>query len=233
MKVAIMQPYIFPYIGYFQLVKSVDTFVFYDDVNFIKRGWINRNRILLNKKEFLLTFPCVKPSQNDLIKDVEIRYNSKEYLKIFKTLKTAYSKAPHYEEIIILLEDIFNQDYKNISELASASITKISRYLNLETQFLFSSISFQETKGQEREERLINITKKIGSNHYINSIGGCSIYSQDSFSKKGIKLNFLEPVIMPYTQFNSEFISGLSIIDVLMFNSSKRVNKMLNEYNLL
>ena len=186
-----------------------------------------------DEKEFLLTFPCVKPSQNKLIKDIEILINSKEYSKIFETIKTTYSKAPYYIEIILLLEDIFNKEYKNISELASASIIIIAKYLNLETEFLFSSISFKETKGQNREERLVNITKKIGSNHYINAIGGQAIYNQDSFLEKGIKLNFLEPGIMPYAQYSNEFVPGLSIIDVLMFNSVTRINEMLNEYKLL
>jgi hypothetical protein len=233
MKTAIMQPYIFPYLGYFQLVNCVDTFVFYDDVNFIKRGWINRNKILINGKEVLLSFPCVKPSQNKLIKDVEINFGSKEYLKIFETIKQSYKNAPYYIQVTNLLELIFKKEYENISELASTSVIMISEYLNLNTEFLYSSISFKETKGQDRADRLINITKSQGRHHYVNALGGQEIYSQSHFLKKGIKLNFLRPTIQPYKQFDNEFISNLSIIDVLMFNSTEKVKYMLNEFKLI
>jgi hypothetical protein len=232
MKVAVMQPYIFPYLGYFQLVNAVDIFVFGDDVNYIKGGWISRNKILLNNEAYLLSFPCKKRSQNKLIKDVKIDMRSKYYDNILLTLKHAYTKAPHFIEIFPILETIFKADFDNISDLASHSVITISDYLEINTKFLYTSIDFGNTKGQEKSERLITINKELGGTNYINPIGGKQLYSKDYFARNGLLLNFLETEIAPYAQFENEFIPGLSIIDVLMFNSLEDVKKMLNSYKL-
>ena len=228
-----MQPYIFPYIGYFQLINSVETFVFYDDVNFIKRGWINRNRILLDEKSHLISFPCLKASQNKLIKDIEIDINSKDYLKILNLISQAYKKAPFYEDVFPLIKSIFESNSKSISTLASLSVKIISEYLKLETLFLFSSISFKESCGLDKADRLIEITKKLNSDHYINAIGGNKIYSKEYFKSKEISLNFIEGYIEPYHQFDQSFKPNLSIIDVIMFNEPLKIREMLNKYKLI
>ena len=233
MKVAIMQPYIFPYIGYFQLVNSVDKFVFYDDVNFIKKGWINRNSILINNQSHLITFPCLKASQNKIIMDIGIDINSKEYVKIINTIFQAYKKAPQFNNIFPLIESVLKSKCKNISDLSVLSIKTISNYLNLETVFLNSSKSFSEYKSEDKADRLIQITKSIDSDHYVNAIGGTSLYDKNYFNKKGIQLNFLQPSIDSYLQFNKDFIPNLSIIDALMFNEIDTVVKMLNNYKLI
>lgn len=228
-----MQPYVFPYIGYFQLINSVDTFIFYDDVHFIKRGWVNRNKIYLNNNDFLISFPCLKASQNKFIKDIEIDINSKDYSKILNLISQAYKKAPFYEDVFPLINSVFESNSKSISDFASISIKIISEYLGLETIFLYSSISFQESTGQDKADRLIDITKKLNSDHYINAIGGNKIYSKEYFKSKEISLNFIEGYSEPYQQYDGDFIPNLSIIDVVMFNEPTKVREMLNKYKLI
>lgn len=228
-----MQPYVFPYLGYFQLIKAVDIFVFYDDVNFIKRGWINRNNIQISKTPNLLSFPCVKASQNKLIKDIEIKSSSEEYLKILNKIHVAYEKAPYYEEFMPFVEKVFNEKVTTISEFASNSIIIISNYLRLKIDFKYSSIDFKGSKGLEKAERLIHITKSLNSNCYVNAIGGRELYSKSIFKNSGIDLQFVSPTITPYKQFNEQFIPCLSIIDVIMFNGIEKTNELLTTSKII
>ena len=234
MSVAMMQPYLFPYLGYFQLVNAVDVFVFADDVNFIKGGFINRNRILLKNEEYFITVPCAKKSQNKLIKEIHISNRFKGYPEgILLTIRHAYKKAPFFDDIFPIIEAIFNAGIDNISTLSAYSVETVSRYLEINVNFKFSSISFGHTKGQEKSTRLINITKELGSTNYINPVGGKDIYCREYFDSQGVKLDFLESEVIPYTQLNGNFIPNLSIIDVLMYNSLEDVNKLLTKYRLI
>lgn len=228
-----MQPYIFPYLGYFQLVNAVDTFVFYDDVNFIKRGWINRNKILVNGKEKLVSFPCIQASQNKLINEVEINLEDKAYSKFLQTLEQAYSKAPNFEVVYKLISNLLKQEHTSIASLAAASCMSLSTYLGLNTKFTFSSEAFSSSKGLEKQNRLIDISKESNSSTYINAIGGRELYSKEDFKKENIDLFFLQPKLSEYKQLSKEFIPGLSIIDVLMMNSKEEVKEMLNQYELI
>lgn len=234
MKLAIMQPYVFPYIGYFQMVNAVDKFVFYDDVNFIKQGWINRNRILVSNKDFLFTVPLKSVSSFSLIKDTYINTNiyEKWQHKFLVTLEQSYKKAPYFTEIQALVNKILNSGKETINELAIDSIQVISEYLNIDTQFYTSSERYNN-KGMEKEERLLDICKSEGATQYINAIGGQELYKKENFDIHGIQLNFIKPLPIEYKQFNNEFVPWLSIIDVLMFNSKEEIQIMLEQYELI
>lgn len=231
-KVAIMQPYLFPYLGYFQLIQAADLFVFYDDVNFIKRGWINRNRILFNGKDKLISIPLKKASQNKLIHEIEINYGN-DYNKILKTIQSAYQKAPYYKEIIEVIEGQFLKKYDSIAEMASESILAILDFLDLRKDVYKSSHSFPDSKEEDKADRLIYITKKLGATHYINPSGGKGLYNKSYFKKNGIELCFMENNLKAYKQFNKDFINGLSIIDVLMFNDKGKVLNLLQNFQLI
>ena len=234
MNVAMMQPYLFPYLGYFQLVNAVDVFVFADDVNFKKGGFINRNKIQFNKEERYVTVPCIKRSQNKLINEVRVSTETKGYPdNILHTIKQTYAKAPFFTDVFPIIESIFNSDVDSISTLAAYSVELVSKYLKINVDFRFSSLSFNHTKGQEKSIRLINITKELGGTTYMNPIGGTNIYNKKCFESQGIKLKFLEPEFIPYAQFNDKFIPRLSIIDVLMFNSKEDIHKLLNDYRII
>ncbi|OFY92905.1 MAG: hypothetical protein A3K10_08555 [Bacteroidetes bacterium RIFCSPLOWO2_12_FULL_31_6] len=233
MKIAIMQPYVFPYIGYFQLINAVDKFIFYDDVNYIKRGWINRNRILVNNEEKLFTIPVLQASQNKLINEIALGMDNKWLKDFYSTLEQNYKKAPYYEPTLALIKTIFNQPHKTISELATTSIIHISNHLKLSTVFELSSLNYAETKGMEKADRLIEICKLSNADTYINPSGGKELYNKPYFKTKGIDLFFIENELTPYQQFNDKFVGGLSIIDVLMFNSKTDTHKLLSSYQLI
>lgn len=231
--IAVMQPYIFPYIGYFQLIHAVDEFVFYDDVNFIKRGWINRNKILINSNESLISFPCIKASQNKLINEVKINTSDKEYRKNLSSIALAYKKSPYFNDVYPLIENIINEKYSTIADLNIASIKAVSIFLNLDTKFKISSHDFGETKKLKRSERLKKIATIENASTYVNAIGGKELYDKFDFKASDIDLFFLSPNLKTYSQFENNFVSGLSIIDVMMFNSKEACIELINGYQLL
>ncbi|MDP5140076.1 MAG: WbqC family protein, partial [Spirosomaceae bacterium] len=212
-----MQPYIFPYIGYFQLINAVDKFVIYDDVNFIKRGWIHRNNILVNNSANMFTVPLSKPSQNNLINEVELGDLTSWKEKFLKTTEQSYKKAPHFETVFSLLERTFSSGETYIGKLALRSIQEVCFYLEISTEIESSSEVYgnPELKGQER---ILDICLKEKAEHYINPTGGRELYSKNLFAENGVKLNFIQSEKVIYPQFKNEFVPWLSIIDVLMFN---------------
>tara|TARA_B100001109_G_C18864869_1_gene476508 strand:- start:2342 stop:3055 length:714 start_codon:yes stop_codon:yes gene_type:complete len=234
-KVAIMQPYIFPYLGYFQLIESVDHFVIYDDVNFIKQGWINRNNILQNGEALTFTIPLHKASSFSKINEVEINLAlyKKWERKFWKTISQSYSKAPFYNDTRMLLEEVLTTPNSSISELASNSILKVLEFLNISKAFSYSSESFNNSQGLDKADRIISITKSLNSNYYINRLGGKSLYDKDYFKMKGIELKFVESKLPLYNQFSHPFVKGLSIIDVLMFNAKDDIKFMFQQFELV
>ncbi|MDO4763880.1 MAG: WbqC family protein [Flavobacteriaceae bacterium] len=233
MKIAVMQPYLFPYLGYFQLVNSVDKFVFYDDVNFIKRGWINRNRILVGENPVYFTMSLENASQNKLINEISL-FEKKECIdKIIKTITQNYKKAPYFQPTIDVVQSLFEKDINSISELAIESVRMVSDYLDINTDFLISSKNFPHTRSFERADRLIQIAKELDGETYINAIGGQELYEKSYFKDKGLYLYFLNPQNIVYSQFEKEFQPHLSIIDVMMHNSLEDIKRFLNQYDLI
>lgn len=228
-----MQPYIFPYIGYFHLIESTDMIVFCDDVNYIKGGWINRNRILLNKSDFLFTIPVEKASQNKLINEVRPLITSDFTNKFFAQIETAYKKAPFYKGVIEILKAVFSEQYDNIVDLAIKSITSVYKYLDKDINWTKSSIESPETKGLEKADRIIQINKNLGYQSYVNAIGGQELYSKEYFNSKGVKLYFVKSQKVEYKQFDNDFVPWLSIIDVLMFNDKKAVKEQFTAHNII
>lgn len=229
MKVAIMQPYFFPYIGYFSLIKVVDLFIFYDDVNYIKGGWVNRNRILINSEAKYLTLNVKNGSPNKLINEIEFDDNRQ---KLLKTIEQNYKKAPYFKQVWPLLETNLKLKTTSLADIAINSVRSVTNYLGMKTKFEISSVSYPETKGLERSERLKQICRKTHADTYINTIGGIDLYDKNDFLKNHINLQFLKPQLLQYKQYKETFIPGLSIIDVLMFNSIEDINKMLDQYQL-
>ena len=224
-----MQPYFFPYIGYWQLISAVDTFVIYDDVNFIKQGYINRNNILQNQKAHLFTLELIGASSNKKINEIKIGGNSN---KLLRTIKQNYSKAPFYKNVFPMIEDILNNDEKNLSKFLGFSLEKIARHLDIDTEFLYSS-DVKNDKTFKAEDRLIEMSKILNATGYINSIGGIELYDKEVFFQNDINLSFLKSGKTLYKQFNHEFVPNLSIIDILMFNDKAQSKKMLTINELI
>lgn len=229
MKLAIMQPYFMPYIGYWQLMAAVDKYVVFDDVNFIKRGWINRNNILVNGQPYLFSIALKEASQNKLINEIEI---ADDFSKLRKTIGMAYKKAPYFEALHPLLDSIFEFEEKNLACFLYNSIIKVAEYLNLQTEFVLSS-NLCNDKSLKGEEKIIDICRLLNATEYYNAIGGQELYHTDRFVEEQLILKFLQPYLKPYKQYGTEFVPGLSMIDVLMFNTPAQVRNLLSDYELI
>lgn len=228
MKLGIMQPYFMPYIGYFQLMKAVDKYVVYDDVNYIKGGWVSRNNILINGEKKMFTITLKGASPNKLFNEIEI---SDDFKKFMKTLQLNYSKAPHFNATMNLMERIISYPQKQLSLFIANSFKEILSYLDIHTELYLSSMLNKDNflKGQEK---VINICKTLNADEYYNAIGGQELYSKDEFMNNGIKLYFVDTIIKDYQQTSHSFIPYLSIIDVLMNNSREDTNKLLDLYQI-
>lgn len=229
MKVAIMQPYFFPYIGYFQLIAAVDVFVLYDDVTYIKGGWINRNRVYEKDSWNYWGLPLKGASSNRLIKDIEY---IRDWHRLLKTIHQNYGRTWYTDAVwnMILLEVACNEKAKTISELNEYAIKRVCYYLGIPTKIVKSSDLIGLKEG--RVERLVSICKQFGADTYINAEGGKSLYSKDMFKTHGIDLRFLKTGKVEYEQRSDVFVSNLSILDVLIFNSIEQTNEHLQNYIL-
>jgi hypothetical protein len=227
-KLAIMQPYLFPYLGYFQLVAAVDKFVFYDDVNYIKNGWINRNRLLLGNTVRYITVPLAGASPSRKINEVDVQPRDRWLRKLLEAIRHGYSKAPHYARVSELIGDTLSSGTMDISTLASRSVIETSRYLQIDTDFVPSSTLYGNA-GLKGVDRVLDICMKERADAYVNLPGGQTMYERKDFDSLGINLGFIQPNLRPYRQFDDTFHPGLSIVDALMFNSADHVKAMLTE----
>lgn len=231
-KIAIMQPYFFPYIGYFQLIRSVDEFVIYDNIEYTKKGWINRNRILMNGKDRLITLPIKKDSDFLNVVDRQISTDwNKERVKLLNQIKSSYNKATYFNEVFPILQNIIMNNKDNLFDFIFDSIISLNKYLDIKTKMVISS-SLSIDHNLKSKYKVIEICKNLKADVYINSIGGVELYDKKEFQSNYIKLNFLKSKPIVYKQFNNDFIQWLSIIDVMMFNSKSKIDEYLNSYEL-
>ncbi|WKY46923.1 WbqC family protein [Eubacteriaceae bacterium ES3] len=235
MRISIMQPYLFPYIGYFQMINCSDYFVFDDSDQYIQRGWINRNRILLNGKDHFITMPVVKDSYRLKINEryfVEEQENINEE-KILDTIYYAYHKAPYYSDCYDLIKYILSFKNKNVAEYTANSLKEVCNYLEIETKMLFKS-KLNPPPDVNYQDSVIYVCKQMEADCYINAIGGMELYSARKFSENNIELRFIKTrETIRYQQFWYDFIPNLSIIDVMMFNSPEQIKTLLSEYDLI
>jgi hypothetical protein len=229
MKLAIMQPYFFPYIGYFQLIHAVDAFVVYDDVNFIKGGWINRNFMLAQGENQRFTLPLNNASPNVLINQIKV---GDDHGKILKSVQHNYSKAPYYKDVFPIIEQVMTHPDKNLAGYLGAGLKIVAGYLGLQMQWLLSS-SLAKDNQLRSQGKVLAICRELTAHQYVNLPGGRLLYDTKTFEDTGIKLSFLQPGAVCYEQFRHDFVPNLSIIDVMMFNSRKECKKLLAEYTIV
>ena len=231
MKIGLMQPYFFPYIGYWQLINAVDKFVVYDNIQYTKKGWINRNNYLLNDKKAVFSINIKNDSD---YMNVNERYISPEYKRerIVSMFQNAYYKAPMKETVLPLIDEIIRFPADNLFDYIYNSLIKTCDYLNIKTDILVSS-GINIDHSLRSEQKVIAVCKELQGDIYINSIGGMALYSKANFANENIGLKFIKSKPIEYKQFNNEFAAWLSIIDVMLFNSKEQIKQMLDEYDLL
>ena len=224
-----MQPYFLPHVGYWQLINAVDKYVIYDDVNYIKGGWINRNKLLLDGREFMFNLILCGASPNKLINEVLVAENQS---KLIKTIEGAYRKTPYFDKVFPMIKRIIEYENKNLARFVGNSIIQIADYLQFNTTFIYSS-GLQKNSLLKAQEKVLHICSILQATEYFNAIGGLKLYNQAGFEANNVKLRFLRTHSIEYKQFNNPFIPNLSVLDVLMFNSVGEINNMLNKYELL
>jgi hypothetical protein len=229
-RLAIMQPYFFPYLGYFQLMAAVDAFVIYDDVNFINRGWINRNRINVNGAPHLITVPLRQASQNKLICDISVEGSSQWREKILRTIRQAYARAPYFGRVFPLVEKIVRCPSDNLADYLRFSLIILRDHLGLGTEIVSSSQCYGNSN-LKAQSRIIDICVRERADTYVNAMGGKALYEHAGFERAGLKLQFLAPDLPPYDQGAADFMPGLSIIDILMCNDEVAVGSMLKSWH--
>jgi hypothetical protein len=233
MKLAIMQPYFFPYLGYFQLVHASDRFVFYDDVNFIKNGWINRNRFLLEGETRYFTVPLDGMSPFAAIRDVRMQPPDRPWRrKLLETLRVAYKTAPNRDAGMALVESSLATGTDSIADAARESVKSVMRYLGLERDWVESSATYgnDSLKGQER---ILDICARERASLYVNAPGGRDLYDARAFADAGVTLRFVQGSLPPYSQPAEPFVPGLSVLDAIMRCSASEVAAMVGAYQLV
>ncbi len=233
MKLGIMQPYFFPYIGYFQLMNEVDEFVVYDNIEFTKKGWINRNRILVNGQAAWITLPLKKDSDYLDVKDRYLTDRwSTEREKIMNRIKESYRKAPQFDCVCPIIEDSLYYDDFNLFSYIFHSLAQVKEYLEIQTSLVVSS-TIPIDHNLKAENKVIALCRARRADTYVNPIGGAQLYSKDRFKSADIELRFLKANDFEYPQFGSTFVPWLSIIDVMMFNSKDKIKAYLSSFYTL
>ncbi len=227
-----MQPYFLPYLGYYQLINAVDIFVIYDNIEFTRKGWINRNRFLLNGKDKTFTLPLKSSSDYLCVNQKFLADNfTEEKVKILNRIKNTYRRSPYFDLIYPVLENIFSYENKNLFDFIYNSLERILDLLRISTRIVISS-TLEIDHSVKAANKVLAICRALNAATYINPIGGITLYEKDHFMKNGITLRFHKMNEIKYPQQTDNFISHLSIIDVLMNNSPDQVIEMLHQYTL-
>jgi len=230
-RVAIMQPYFLPYLGYFQLINAVDIFVVYDNIKYTKKGWINRNRYLMNGAPSTFSIPLKKAPDSLQVQD---RFIADEFDRagLLARFHQAYRKAPFYASAFERVAATVTHPASNLFDFLHNSIVEVCEYLNIRTKIVVAS-QIETDHSLKSQDKVVALCKKVGGAVYINPIGGRELYHRDAFMAHGIDLKFLQPRPVKYEQLGDAFVPWLSIVDVMMFNSSQSCSELLTEYELI
>ena len=234
MKVSIMQPYFFPYLGYFQLIKNADRFILFDDVQYIRHGWINRNRTLKPVEGWqYIVAPIQKHKRDDLIKDIQLKPGEEWKQKIFRQLEHYKKKAPYYEQTLELLNSCFQSNESNVTRFNANCLNVICQHLEIPFEVEISSeMNFDYSDVNDAGEWALRISEQLNASEYVNPSGGAELFSVEKFRNANIQLSFLNSELLPYSQKRDVFEAGLSILDVILFNGLENTKAMLDSYNI-
>ncbi|MFP5080822.1 WbqC family protein [Pedobacter sp. JCM 36344] len=234
MKIAIMQPYFFPYVGYYSLIKHSQKFLIFDKVQFIRHGWIDRNRILKPIEGWqYIQVPLLKHPREAQIKDIEIR-NSEPWRDKLKAQLTHYKKrSPYYSQCMEVIDSALSIQTESIVELNEHILKTTCKYLNIDLDIAtFSNLDLQIEDVQAPDEWALNISLAMGFETYINPPGGMDFFNREKYHDHGVDLIFLSNNMQKYSQMRTSFENGLSIIDLMMFNNVDNINLIIDDITL-
>lgn len=224
-RTAIMQPYFLPYVGYFQLIDAVDVFVVYDNIKYTKKGWINRNRMLRDGQSATFSLPLKRAPDALDVRDREIAPDFRGGTFLAQ-VRGAYRRAPHFEPTYALLERIMATEERNLFWFIERSIRQVCGHLGITTEIRRSS-EVPSDGGLRGQDRVLAICEAIGTDLYMNAIGGLELYSPEAFAARGMELRFIRSRPLEYEQSGADFVPHLSILDVLMFNPLPTVREIV------
>lgn len=246
------QPYFLPYLGFYQLIHAVDQFVIYDSFNYIKSGWVNRNRLLVvGAGPAYFTLPTEHGSSFKKIRDIKLSTHRNWRRKLLDTFVMNYKRCPFFEETRALIEAIIGAETDSLSDLATRSIVDVCKHLEINTRLIANPVydeletglqaaSLSETFPAVKLEhpskgcvRLIAVCQMLGATEFVNAIGGQTLYYKSDFQANGVDLHFLSYRDEPYRQTTKEYYPGLSIVDVLMNCGKEGTIRRLNNYELV
>lgn len=236
MRVGIMQPYFLPYLGYFSLIKHVDRFILLDEVQFIRHGWIERNRILKPSEGWqYFRVPLLRHHRETLIREIQIDNLQRWQERIMAQIAHYQKRAPYFDRVGVLLASIFSQEYERIAQLNQAALSTVCHYLGISTEItMFSAMELTIDPVNSPDEWALNICRRIpGVDEYWNPPGGKGFFDPDKYEANKIALRFQQVRLSEYQQGRTTFEPGLSIVDVMMFNDVEQINEMLDDYELL
>jgi hypothetical protein len=216
MKLAIMQPYFFPYIGYFQLIAAVDMFIVYDNIKYTKKGWINRNRMLRNGRDSMFSLPLKSASDSLDVCNRELAADFNRD-KLIDQFVGAYGRAPYFRQTLPLVERVVRYEEANLFRFLYHSINRTCEHLGITTK-IGNSSGIAIDHGLRSQDKVLALCEAVGASTYVNAIGGMELYSKETFQRKGIELTFLKSKPFEYPQFGLPFVACLSIVDLMMFN---------------
>lgn len=230
--IAVMQPYLFPYLGYFQLIAAADVFVLGDDLQYVRSGWVNRNRILHNDEARLITFPLKKDRFQLQINQRQLcDHFSDEAERLIRLIAESYQQAPYFAQVMPLVERLIHFPQQSISLYAEHAIREMCAYLHIVTPIMRSSDLILGSP-VDKQERIIRIAHTFEATTFITPEGGSVVYDRDHFARNRLLVRFFRMDPVEYRQFRQPFVANLSIIDVLMFNCVEQVQQMLTHYRL-
>ncbi len=219
MKLAIMQPYFLPYLGYFQLIASADEFIVYDNIKYVKSGWINRNRLCRDGEAAVFSLPLKAASDSRDVRERELAPDFKR-AKLLNQFRGAYRKAPQFPRIFPLLERLVGFEDNNLFRYLDHSIRGVCEHLGIGTPIRASS-GIGIDHSLKSRDKVMALCRAAGADTYVNAIGGVDLYSKEEFLREGVELKFIRMKPLDYPQFGAPFVPALSIVDVLMFNPAR------------
>jgi WbqC-like protein family len=229
MILGIMQPYFFPYLGYFDLINYSDRWIVFDEIQYIRHGWMNRNRIFHPKEGWqYIIVPLKKHGRDVLIRDVEINEETDWRGRIIGQLQHYRRRSPYFERIIKLVDECLSVDEHFLSRMNTAILDKVCQHIGIPFQYqYFSEMNLKLDTVEEPGDWALRISETMGAKEYVNPRGGEGIFDRAKFEKAGIKLTIRNVPPIEYECKGYEFVPGLSIIDVLMWNSPDKIRGCL------
>jgi hypothetical protein len=209
-----MQPYFFPYLGYFHLIDAVDCFVVLDDVDYAKNGWINRNRILINSEVSWFTVPVYSTGKR--LTEKRYALDARFFDTARRKISFAYGNSALLGQILWLFDQWEASQDTRVASVNTMLLQAVCELVGIRKPVFMASSEMSLHRELTGQQRVYEICKQVGASKYVNLPGGATLYSSEEFQLQGLGLRFVESQFLPYPQRSTAFVPGLSVLDLLL-----------------